>query len=278
MKIFAFQPNGNSIRPSFGNNLLIYFAVSIIRKEYGHTLVNTQEELHDPITVDYLLWKHYADTMKPRTCLVLDMVNGRDVHMSAYFQDSRILFYYREYLKSLINRENNEIITPPSEPRTVKISDIANTQCLTEPDPQDIVLHIRLDDFQHAGGRSEIVHPEVYFGILDSLERSKIIIVTDKIRHPFEQKYISLFMGRYKNVEVRQGHSFLEDFVFMTKAKRSIVSNSSFSWLSTFLSDASEIHIILNEYRNEQVLGEISADSKVYKIKYITTQEIMAMA
>jgi hypothetical protein len=278
MKIFAFQPNGNSIRPSFGNNLLIYFAVSIIRKEYGHTLVNTQEELHDPITFDYLLWKHYADTMKPRTCLVLDMVNGRDVHMSAYFQDSRILFYYREYLKSLINRENNEIITPPSEPRTVKISDIANTQCLTEPDPQDIVLHIRLDDFQHAGGRSEIVHPEVYFGILDSLERSKIIIVTDKIRHPFEQKYISLFMGRYKNVEVRQGHSFLEDFVFMTKAKRSIVSNSSFSWLSTFLSDASEIHIILNEYRNEQVLGEISADSKVYKIKYITTQEIMAMA
>jgi len=278
MKIFAFQPNGNSIRPSFGNNLLIYFAVSVIRKEYGHTLVTTQEELRNPITVDYLLWKHYGDTMIPRTRLVLDNLKDRDVHMSAYFQDSRILFYYREYLKSLINKENNEIITPPSEPRTVKISDIANTACISEPGPDDLVLHIRLDDFQHAGGRSEIVHPEVYFGILDSLETSKIIIVTDKIRHPFEQKYISLFTRRYKSVEVRQGNYFLEDFVFMTRAKRSIVSNSSFSWLATFLSDASEIHCILNKYRDEQILGEITADSKVYTVRYITVDEIMAMA
>ena len=276
MKIFAYTPDGNNIRPSFGNNLFIYFALQIIIKEHGHIIVDNYSELENPITVDHLMWYNYAINMSENSRVIIDLLKGRDVYMHAFFQDSRMLLYYRGHLKSLINSENHNIITPPTEKFTVKISDIANTTISDIPGTNNIIVHFRLSDFKHAGGKSsEIIHPSVYFEILDAISYDKMILVCDKITEPFEEIYINLFKQRYNNVEVRCGNKFLEDFVYITKASRIVVSNSTFCWLAAFLSNANETHIIKNNYHATQYMGKINSNSKVYAITYISPEELL---
>ena len=276
MKLYVWTPQGNNIRPSFGNNLFIYFGLQIIVKEHGHLIVDNYNELTNPITIDDSILYKYATNMSDNSRVIIDLIKERDVYMQCYFQDSRMILYYRDYLKSIINSENHYIITPPTEKFTVKISDIANTSITDIPGTNTIVVHFRLSDFKHAGGKSsEIIHPSVYFGILDAISYDKMILVCDKITEPFEEIYINLFKRRYNNVEVRCGNKFLEDFVYITKASRIIVSNSTFCWLAAFLSNADETHIIKNEYHSTQYMGKINSNSKVYPIRYISPEELL---
>jgi hypothetical protein len=214
--------------------------------------------------------------MSDNSRVIIDLIKERDVYMQCYFQDSRTLLYYRDYLKSLINPDNHDIITPHIEKFTVKISDIANTHISNIPGTNNIIVHFRLSDFKHAGGKSsEIIHPSVYFEILDAISYDKMILVCDKITEEFEEVYINLFKQRYDNLEIRCGNKFLEDFVYISKASRIVVSNSTFCWLAAFLSNASETHIIKNDYHPTQYMGKIDSNSKLYQIKYISPEDIL---
>lgn len=112
-----------------------------------------------------------------------------------------------------------------------------------EKNTKDVVLHIRLDGFNHNGHNSHIINPEWYKHILDSLDFEKLYIVMDtksgriwRKQAGDKKKYLDAFAGY--NHEIISGTAE-EDFNFIRSFDTIICSNSTFSFWATFLSDAS---------------------------------------
>lgn len=108
---------------------------------------------------------------------------------------------------------------------------------------KDVVLHIRLDGFNHNGHNSHIINPEWYKSILGTLEFEKLYIVMDtksgriwKKQAGDKKRYLDAF-AEY-NYEIISGTAE-EDFNFIRSFDTIICSNSTFSFWATFLSDAS---------------------------------------
>lgn len=107
----------------------------------------------------------------------------------------------------------------------------------------DVVLHIRLDGFNHNGHNSHIINPVWYTNILDTLEFEKLYIVMDtksgriwKKQAGDKKTYLSAFT-KY-NHEIVSGTAE-DDFNFIRSFDTIVCSNSTFSFWATFLSDAS---------------------------------------
>lgn len=114
-----------------------------------------------------------------------------------------------------------------------------------EKNNKDVVIHLRLDGFNHHGYDSHIIHPEWYTSILDSLDFDKLYIVmatkTGRLRNDQDKTHYLDFFKKY-NHEIVSGNE-LEDITFIRSFDKIISSNSTFSWWACFLSDASQIFL-----------------------------------
>ena len=275
MKLWLHRFPGNGLRPSFGNNLFGWLAMKVIQQQYGHIEVNHLEELNKPFEISDAVWDRYSLEFEKNQTLRIAEFTSRDLHLYAFFQNSTVLLHYREYLKSLITKENTEYITPLTEPQVVQVSDIVSTIIDDAPTNNDIVIHVRLGDFKHNGGSSsEIIHPVSYWNILDTLSFERLIIVVKAPEDAFEHKYLDLFKKRYPNVVIRSSTKLVEDFVFLMKSKRIIVSNSTFCWCAAFLGDSEENYVIRNTYYKGQKLDHVNSKSILCGVQYITPEEI----
>lgn len=115
---------------------------------------------------------------------------------------------------------------------------------------KDIVMHVRLDDYVHTNvnnpqdwSKSEIVSPAYYLSILDKEEYSKLYIVVDKLKTEWEKKYIDYFK-RYSPVIINNTPA--EDFNFIRRFDKMIISNSTFAYWAAFLSHAKKIYTFKN--------------------------------
>lgn len=115
----------------------------------------------------------------------------------------------------------------------------------------DIVMHLRLDDFIHVDNisnpidwsRSEIVSPNYYKNILKNEDFKTLYIVVDKINYEWEKRYLKYF-DEFNPVVMTQ--TAKEDFEFIMKFNKIITSNSTFCYWSAFLSDAEKIYTFGN--------------------------------
>jgi hypothetical protein len=277
MKLFLYKFAGNGKRPSFGNNLFGYFVMKIIQQQYGHVEVGTKEELDNPMEVSDAVWDAYSEQLEKDPEIRHIEMYCRDLFLFGFYQNCKPLYFYKEYLRSLLHSDNQEYITPLTEPHVVRVSDIANTQITDPPGENDMVLHLRLGDFKHNGGTSsEIIHPSSYFSILDTLSFEKLIIVVKAPEEPFEFKYLDLFKQRYTNVVIRSSTNLLEDFVYLMKSNRIIISNSTFCWIAAFLGKSKENYVIRNTYYKGQILDQVNENSILCPVRYITPEEILA--
>jgi hypothetical protein len=112
---------------------------------------------------------------------------------------------------------------------------------------KDVVIHLRLDGFNHEGHNSHIIHPKWYISILDNLQFDTLYIVMDsksgKVWHKqseHKKNYLSNF-SNYNHQIV--SNSAIDDFEFIRSFDKIICSNSTFCWWACFLSQASEIYI-----------------------------------
>jgi len=111
----------------------------------------------------------------------------------------------------------------------------------------DIVMHVRLDDFIHSQNlenpetwdNSEIIHPDYYHEILKNENFKNLYIVHDQIKYEWEKKYLSQF-DKYNPIFI--SNSPEHDFSFIMKFNKIINSNSTFSYWSSFLSNAEIIY------------------------------------
>lgn len=110
---------------------------------------------------------------------------------------------------------------------------IENEDKYEKPDDKDLILNIRLGDYVRLGWDIEM---EYYINILNKESFNNAIIICDD---PNNSKLDTLKnMGcKVKDNSNWGSNKFLADFVYVKYSKKSIISNSTFSWWATFLGE-----------------------------------------
>jgi hypothetical protein len=163
----------------------------------------------------------------------------KDIYMCGFFQRSEIFEYLRDYIKELYNIENKDSINDKYR--------ICDTILPINPlgGPNDLIVHIRLDDFKHEGYNSQIFNPLQIKNIIKSISYDKLYIVCDKLRYDWEREYMNFFNDLNP---IHVSSTLIEDFSHMKSANKILISASTLSWIATYLGDANEVHIPYNSY------------------------------
>lgn len=115
-----------------------------------------------------------------------------------------------------------------------------NLEPVQKRPPTDIVMHVRLGDYQDKGLRS-VIQPQWYCKILQSMHfnpnKQKLYIVLEEKSH----QYLINFL-RYRPLVISGTASPEKDFNFIRSFDTILCSNSSFCWWAAFLSDANRIY------------------------------------
>lgn len=101
-----------------------------------------------------------------------------------------------------------------------------------ETDPEDVLINVRLGDFLPLG---LVLDPIYYTSVLERIKFKNLYLMTDEPGHPYLD-----FLAAY-NPKLIAGYG-LEHFKKALTFKRIIMSNSTFCWWFTFLSEAKEIY------------------------------------
>ena len=102
------------------------------------------------------------------------------------------------------------------------------------PDPDDIVVNIRLGDYVNLGWDLPF---EYYEEMLKKEEYKNAYIICDQPQNPKLNKLISMGCA-IKDNNNYGNKKYIADFVFVKNSKKLIIANSTFSWWAAFLSDA----------------------------------------
>jgi hypothetical protein len=109
-----------------------------------------------------------------------------------------------------------------------------------EVDPDDVLVNVRLREFTPLG---LTLDPSYYTTVLERMQFKKLYLMTDNPSDPFLG-----FLAKYNPIPVT-GYG-PEHFFKALAFKRIVMSNSTFCWWFTFVSEATEIYLpMLNGYR-----------------------------
>lgn len=225
----------------FGNNVFQYMAAEIIKKIYNLNDVKSVEiipttshlKIDDSAFIDILNSHIHGNTKQMDTSQV--------IVLEGFFQRSDLLEYFRQYIKSLMRQNNCTSINSK-----IKVCDIVTYQPKQYPDydpDNDLVLHLRLDDFLNHTPGNLFDAIDIREKIVKTIKFRKLYIVCDKLKHDWEKEYVSHFAEF--NPVFTDG-TMLDDYAFLMNAKRIIISQSTFAWTAVFLGSPQEVYIPLN--------------------------------
>ena len=220
-------------RGRFGNNLIQYFAAKIFSLYFGHNYISNKAELHKPIVISEY---HFLNIIINRQ--VANICNN-DVYLEGFFQDISFLSRERQFIKSLFTVNNNDVINYHHYEKKIVIKSLV-IALPEKPCENDLVLHIRLDDFIHQGDNSNILDVNYYINeVVESNFKDTVWIVVDRLKTDFDKNYIELLEKKLKergimNIRFHQ-KTFLEDWTFCMNATNFISSNSTFALTAILL-------------------------------------------
>ena len=110
---------------------------------------------------------------------------------------------------------------------------IENEELYDVPDEDDIVMHVRLSDYVTNRWSAPI---EYFISVLRQEKYKNAYIVTEDPTNPEIQKLIDFGCILKDNSRFGPVNGSIADFVFLKKAKKIIMSPSTFSWWAAFLS------------------------------------------
>jgi hypothetical protein len=213
-----------------GNNLFQYFLGRCIAKEkeynlthsYGIKQFNTINLKNDILLLNgiklpkNIKGKNVLSPIKKFNKHVFDwdFVKNTEAQivLDGYFQNYNFYKPYKDFIREEILRHNN-------------IFNIEN-----KPNPKDIVLHLRLNNYPY------ITPIDFYINILKKEKYENAWIVSDLVTHPHIEILKEKYGCKVQNMSPESG------FLFLTNAKKIIMSQSTFSWWSAFLSKAEIIY------------------------------------
>lgn len=252
------------LQGQFGNNLFQYFAAEIVKKIYGY------EEVKPTFTIN-LEFNHVIDDEKFKDLITrymngekLEIDSRRDILMMGFFQRSEIFKYEREYICNLFNEGNMSHIS-----NRIQIGNIVKYKTKLEVSPmeKDLTIHLRCGDFwDHEKDRSQIFDPEDLKKLIREIDHERLFIVRNPPTLDWEREYYDQF-NELNPIWINGNMG--DDFDFLMKSKKIILSASTFSYMAAYLGEANEVHIPYNSYYGgekgyEQHLSEFNEKCKVY--------------
>lgn len=187
-----------------------------------------------------------------------------------------------DFIKSLFTKENTDSIN-----EKVKVCDVANAfeSYVPEYTEEDLVMHLRLDDFVNEGENSFLIHPVSYINTVHEIQEKhnfkKIYIVVDKIRRVWEKEYVDRLLEELSeyNIEVLPTSDFLTDMSRIYHAKNILCSNSTFCWIPALLGKSINNWMPDRNTCSNQNFYKINKDTKLYTVTYLkmTKQESIQM-
>ena len=218
----------------FANNLIQYCIAKLLCKFFGHTLIQRNERGCVVIT-DFewnLLAPSLLEHQNDPSFFRKHPYAKKNIRLEGYFQQSKFLLPFRQFFLSLLVSSNMDPINDK-----LNVCDLA-VIIAKFPTFNEIVVHLRMDDFKGAGKdhSSVILHPDYFHQILPELQKQYKL----PIRIIFEQKENSneiLYLHEFERYSpIFQSSALLFDFVTLMKAKVLVSSNSTFSWMAAFFS------------------------------------------
>jgi hypothetical protein len=220
-------------RGRFGNNLIQYFAAKIFSLYFGHNYILNKAELNNPCVIPEADFLNIIMNRHP------SMIFQNDVFLEGFFQNISFLSRERQFIKSLFTVTNTDLINYHHYEKIMVIKNLV-IALPEKPCENDLVLHIRLDDFIHQGHNSNILDVNYYINeVVDSNFKDTVWIVVDRLNNDFDKNYIEILIKKLKesgimNIRLHQ-KSFLEDWTFCMNATNFISSNSTFALTAILL-------------------------------------------
>ena len=177
-----------------------------------------------------------------------------------------------DFIKGLFTKDNTDSIN-----EKVKVCDVANAFESYTPEytEDDLVMHLRLDDFVNEGQNSFLIHPVSYINIVNEIQEKhnfkKIYIVVDKIRRVWEKEYVDRLLEELSeyNIEVLPTSDFLTDMSRIYHAKNILCSNSTFCWIPALLGKSVNNWMPDRNTCANQNFYKINKDTKLYNVSYL---------
>jgi len=205
----------------FGNNLLEYTCARLFAEENNLTLMtkwNHENTLsattprqgrvfNTPVTV-------IGDSAE-------DILNKKwqdgSYLLKGYFQKWRLYQGRRERIKSFFNLSSEPI------------------------NAEDIVVHARLGDFRileigRPWGGNRVIDASWYLKCLEMEKFKQLYVVTEKY-----EPYLARF--KKHNPVILCGRKWFEDWTFIRRFERAIISNGTFAWTAAFLGNAKKVYM-----------------------------------
>ena len=211
-----------------GNNLFQYFISRFLADQYQ---LNFKNNFFSPV-LDFKPLNIYNNNYEQTIYIndtniyrILDTpqdFNNSNLIIDGYFQDS--LFFNDKY-QLLLN--------------------YVFLESIKDKNMDDIVIHIRINDFNKDGKKSNVIHPNWYLNILDKETFTKLYIVIDinaRKKYSYqdkEQNYLNYF-NKYNPIIINSSEK--DDFNFIRSFDKIISSNSTFSWWTSYFSEATTIY------------------------------------
>ena len=164
------------------------------------------------------------------------------------------------YIRSLFTEENEERIN-----NAYRVCDIVKgiNKYEIKFNDNDIVTHVRLDDFTNGGIVMD--HNCVSKLINDIKNKGKVYVVCDKIKTPFEVKYMKGFKDKI-NYKLISNEDMFKDLAYLWKAPNLICNNSTFCWIAAIFGEHKKVWFPNNKGLNPpQHFEKIREEDIIYE-------------
>ncbi len=176
----------------------------------------------------------------------LDFINKKleyfNIKMDGFFQVGHLYLKYKSQLLNYITEHQHEHFIKTDTNQMFLMRDLLNNINLPPEKQYDIVIHIRLGDFN---GRPDYIELKYYLSLFETMDwlalNKRICILFDpSTNNPGDCVYIEEFMRWFKDRNIPidiEANSLLMDFNIMKQADTLICSMSTLSWTAAYLSN-----------------------------------------
>ena len=276
-KIISFNPQGR-----LGNNIFEYFATKVLQFLLNCIKPLSYEYQYNKVDESVVIRENTFYQLYTLAKNGLFKNLNYNLYLDGFYQFDFYTVEQIDYIRTLFTVDNHDQLNDK-----VKVSDIAKAfeSYIPEYTENDLVVHIRLDDFVNEGHNSFLIHPISYVNAIDEIQEKHnfktIYIIVDKIRRVWEKNYIDKVLEELKeyDIKVLPQADYLTDMARIYHATNIVCGNSTFCWIPAMLGKNKNNWMPDRNTCSNQNFYKINKESKLYQVDYLkmTKQESIEM-
>jgi hypothetical protein len=255
-----------------GNNIFQYIAIKVIQKYVKELGIECSYEFMSKDEANKRRLNWFGEfQFQQLYSIISSFGEEKKTYLKPFLESNWFFdgFYQFDYhikdnlsfIKGLFTEDNEERIN--DEYRVCDIVKGINKHLDTISfNTNDIVTHVRLDDFLNGG---IVMDHKSISKLIDSVEnKGDVYVVTDKLRKPFEIKYMKEFKDDIK-YKLISNEDMFKDLAYLFKAPNLICNNSTFCWIAAIFGEHKQVYIPKNKGLNyPQQFEKIKESDIVY--------------